>query len=741
MAYTLLIAEKPQAASKIADALADTKPVKENISGIPYYRLTHNNKEIVVVCAVGHLYNLAQKEGKKWTYPIFDIEWKESASINKNSAFTKKYLTVIKKMAKEADAYVVCCDYDQEGSVIGMNVIKYACKQKDAARMKFSTLTKAELVKAFETKSPTLDWGQANAGETRHYLDYYWGINTSRALTSAIKASGMFKVMSTGRVQGPSLKLIVDREKEIKAFKPVPFWQIELIGDVKEGEVDSWHKKDKFWDKKQADTSYTNAKDCKTAVVDKAEKKQFKQAPPIPFDLTSLQMESYRCFRISPKDTLAVAQQLYLAGVISYPRTSSQQLPEVIGFSKIMDALTKQNNYKELVTSLLKKGTLKPNNGKKTDAAHPAIYPTGIFPKDLDPRKRKLYDLIVKRFLATFSDPALRETMTIDINANNELFIAKGTRTVEKGWHVYYTPYVKLEEQQLPAVNKGDSVTVKKVQLHNKETQPPKRYTPASIIKELERKNLGTKATRSQIIETLFNRGYARGKVIEATELGIRTAEALEKSCPKILDEKLTRHFEDEMQDIVDGKEKEGKVLSEAKDVLMKVLTEFKQKEKEIGMILRDANIRTIKDEKEIGVCPVCKEGKLTIKKGKTGYYGSCTAYPECKTIFSMPSGVTIKETKEVCEECSFPIITVVRRRRTQKLCVNPKCPSKHIQGEAGEEAAKIENGELKKQCPKCKKGTLVLRSSIYGKFYGCSSYPKCKNTQAIENGKKEEKP
>jgi len=737
MAYTLLISEKPQAARKIADALADTTAVKENISGVPYYRLTHNNHEIVVVCAVGHLYNLAQKNGKKWTYPVFDIEWKESASINKNSAFTRKYLAVIKKMAKEADSYVVCCDYDQEGSVIGLNVVRFACKQKDAARMKFSTLTKAELVKAFENKSPTMDWGQANAGETRHYLDYYWGINTSRALTSAIKASGMFKVLSTGRVQGPALKLIVDREKEIIVFKPVPFWQIELLGDVKEGEVDAWHKEDKFWEKDKADNAYNNTKDCKKAVVDKVEKKQFKQAPPFPFDLTTLQMESYRCFRISPKDTLAIAQQLYLGGLISYPRTSSQQLPEAIGFSKIMNALLGQGDYKQLVSSLLSKGMLRPNNGKKTDPAHPAIYPTGVFPKDLDSRKKRVYDLIVKRFLATFAEAALRETMTIDINANNEIFIAKGTRTLEKGWHIFYSPYVKLEEQQLPAVNKGDEVLVKKIKMHDKETQPPKRYTPASIIKELERRNLGTKATRSTIIETLFNREYVKGKAIEATELGIRTVEALEKSCPKILDEKLTRHFEKEMEDIMEGKEKEDKVLNEAKDILTKVLTEFKHKEREIGMGLRDANIKTLKDEKEIGVCPKCKQGKLTVKKGMKGYYASCTSYPECKTIFSMPSGVTIKPTKDICEECSFPIITVVRKRRTQKFCINPKCPSKHIQGEAGKEAEKIGNGELRKQCPKCKKGNLVLRSSIYGKFYGCSSFPKCRYTQPIENGKK----
>ena len=139
--------------------------------------------------------------------------------------------------------------------------------------------------------------------------------------------------------------------------------------------------------------------------------------------------------------------------------------------------------------------------------------------------------------MSTFAEPAIRETMTIDVNCKGEIFIAKGTRTIEKGWHVFYEPYVRIEEEELPAVNKNDVVHVKKITMHDKETQPPKRYTPASIIKELEKRNLGTKATRSEIVDTLFQRGYVDGKSIEATNLGIKTVETLEKYVPKIIDE------------------------------------------------------------------------------------------------------------------------------------------------------------------------------------------------------------
>jgi len=242
--YELIITEKPNAAKRIADALAEGKPIREGNKGVYYYKITRGNKDIVVSCAVGHLYGLAQKEGKKWTFPVFDIEWKPSYEMSKGAKFTEKYLNQIKKLCKDADSFTVATDYDVEGEVIGLNVIKYACKQKDASRMKFSTLTKPDLIEAYENKISHLDWGQANAGETRHFLDWFNGINYSRALTSSIKTAGSFKIMSTGRVQGPALKIIVYREKKIKAFKSVPFWQIELQGTVNKGNIITWHKED-----------------------------------------------------------------------------------------------------------------------------------------------------------------------------------------------------------------------------------------------------------------------------------------------------------------------------------------------------------------------------------------------------------------------------------------------------------------------------------------------------------------
>jgi DNA topoisomerase-1 len=737
MAYELIITEKPNAAKKIADALATGKPIKKSVKGVPYYEITHGNKDIVVGCAVGHLYSVNETEKKKgWTYPVFDIAWEEAAKAKKTSDFSKKYLSVLKKLGKDATEFTVATDYDIEGEVIGLNVVRFACKQKDANRMKFSTLTKPDLVKAYDDKMKHLDWGQALAGETRHFLDWMYGINLSRALTLSIKhATGRHKILSSGRVQGPALKIIVEKEKSIQAFKPEPYWEIELTGNLNGKKVVAPHNENPFWNKEKSSGVLDKVKPEKTGTVKHVKKSEFKQQPPTPFDLTTLQTEAYRTHGISPSVTLQLAQSLYLDGAISYPRTSSQQLPPAIGFKKIITALRKQENYTKECDFLLDKKSLSPNNGKKTDPAHPAIYPTGA-KTSLKANEYKIYDLIVRRFLATFGDNAVRETVKIEIDVKEELFTAKGTRTVVKGWHELYGKYATQKEEELPDAKEGDDVKILDIAMHDKETQPPKRYTQASIIKELEKKGLGTKSTRSTIVDNLFHRGYVDGKPIGATDLGIRTVDTLEKFCPEILDEELTRNFELEMDQIREDKKKEEDVLSEAKSVLTKILGQFKDKEKEIGEELASASQETDRIMSTIGKCPKC-EGTLMIKGGKYGKFIACDRYPDCKTTFKLPTGALVKPMDKVCETCGHPMIKVIRRgKKPQDLCINPDCKSKQEEGASvsEEEQAEME----KKTCPKCNKGHLILRKSIYGTFYGCSAYPKCRYTESVEgNGDK----
>lgn len=738
MGYELIITEKPNAAKKIAQALASGKPLKKNIKGVPYYEITHGNKDIVVGCAVGHLYTVAEKEKKKgWSYPVFDIQWEETGKTKKDSGYTKKYLAVLKKLAKEAKEFTIATDYDVEGEVIGLNVMRFACKQKDANRMKFSTLTKPDLIKAYNTKSKHIDWGQALAGETRHFLDWMYGINLSRALTLSIKhATGMHKILSSGRVQGPALKIIVDRERSIQEFKPEPFWDLELKGKVKDGKLSALHVENPFWNKEKAKGVFDKVKPEKKGTVKNVKKSEFRQAPPTPFDLTTLQTEAYRTHGISPSVTLQLAQNLYLDGAISYPRTSSQQLPTIIGYQGIIKEISKQEKYSDACAMLLSKTGLHPNNGKRTDPAHPAIYPTGTRPT-MAGREMKVYDLIVRRFLATFGEAAVRETVNIEVDVNAELFVAKGTRTKFKGWHELYGRYATQKEDELPKTEVGEAVDVIDVMMHDKETQPPKRYTQASIIKELEKKGLGTKATRSTIVDNLFQRGYVDGKAVQATNLGIKTVETLEKFSPDILDEELTRNIELEMEEIREDKKKEEEVLADAKVVLTKTLDQFKKNETKIGEKLAEASKETDREMSHIGTCPICK-GNLVIKKGKFGKFIACDNYPDCSITFKLPAGALIKPMKKVCEKCSYPMIQVIRRgKRPQEVCINPECETKKIEDSAARrEAENVESGKIEKKCPKCGE-KLVLRRSVYGSFYGCSAYPKCKYTENIEgNGK-----
>ena len=369
--HILIITEKPQAAAKIADALGNARKLSDE--GVPYYELMRDGQRIIVACAVGHLFNVEQKPGEKG-WPVFQLEWQPSYL--KKADFTKKYYFTLLRLCKDAKEYIVATDYDIEGEVIGLNVVRFICEQTDAQRMKFSSLTKAELEKAYAERSKTLDWGLAIAGETRHYLDWTYGINLSRALMAAIKAAGAFRIMSIGRVQGPALALVVDKELEIRKFKSKPYWQIFVLVNG----VELKYIKD-ITDKKELEKFNLKGKQgiAETKIT------QENIMPPVPFDLTTLQTEAYRFFGINPSQTLRIAQNLYLAGLISYPRTSSQKIPEAINARAILKKL----DYKETKLAV----RTKPVEGGKSDPAHPSIYPTGEKAR-LSDEQEKIYDLI-----------------------------------------------------------------------------------------------------------------------------------------------------------------------------------------------------------------------------------------------------------------------------------------------------------------------------------------------------------
>ncbi len=676
--YTLIIAEKPTAARKIAGALSG-KPKVRKEDDVEWYEFTKDKKSYIVAAAVGHLFSLKQST-TGWIYPIFDVKWIPSYRATRKALFSKKYYQILKSLAPSINEVIVATDYDQEGSVIGYNIIRFLFNKENAKRMKFSTLTKDDLLKSFENASNTLDMNQVEAGLTRHYLDWYYGINTSRALTLAIKKIGeRFKILSAGRVQGPLLKILYDHELKIKKFKPKPFWQI--FADVAFGKVviQSLHEKDKFWKEDRAKSAFKNAKKSKTGVVETVKKRIYKQKPPMPFDTTTLMTESFRYFGYSPRQTMSIAEYLYQNGYISYPRTSSNVLPNSINFKKILEGLKGITRYKVVAEKLLQMEKLIPNNGKKKDPAHPAVYPTGEIPKKLTSQQQRVYDLIVRRFMATFGPESSRESLTVRINIGGEIFVIVGKRTVDEGWTKFYGKYAKLDEQILPDVKVGDKLSIKKVEIVEKETQPPGRYSQGSILKEADKLNLGTKATRSQILQTLYDRGYVYGKSITVTDLGMKVASILDKNVPEIVSPELTSKFEEKMNMVFEGKLTKDDVLEEAKKQLTKIFNKFKKKEDEIGRALTDAIKETQEKRSILGKCPKCGGTLKVFFNWKTKKrFAGCSNYPKCKNAYPLPSRGRIEATGKVCQYCGTPIIKVyMEGKRPFEMCLDPNCPTK----------------------------------------------------------------
>ncbi len=681
----VIITEKPDASRRIAEALAENKSLKVHTdeNKVTYYEFERNGKKHLVVCAVGHLFNLAPRNrGNGWVYPIFECEWKPSFEVRKDAEFSKKYFNVVASMIKNGSEFIVATDYDLEGSVIGFNILRFLAGVKDGKRMKFSTLTKEELVESYENIQPHLDFQQIEAGLTRHELDWLWGINLSRALTLALKnyQGKGFSILSTGRVQGPTLAILLERELEIRKFKPTPFWEIQLHVKLDNKEFIAAYKKGKVWKKEEADKVVSECKG-KKAVIENITKKKYKQAPPVPFNTTDLQAEAYAQFKFSPTQTLSIAESLYQAGIISYPRSASQKLPPSIGYEKILKALSSIKTYAPLVEELLKSGKLIPNQGPKEDPAHPAVYPTWEVPdlKKLTPQQRKLYDLIVRRFLAVFGKDAMRETNTVTLDVNGHKFVIVGKRTIEPGWTKYYEPYLAREEIILPELKVGEVLEISKVEQLAKETQPPARYSQGSIIKELEKRNLGTKASRAEILQTLYDRRYIIGKSIQVTKLGEAVAKALKEYAPKILSEELTRKFEKEMDDVYNGKKKRHEVVEEAKQTLEEILKEFKANEKKIGKKLFEGLQGAREEERRIGTCPNCGSELRIIRSRNTGlFFVGCRNYPKCKTSYPLPHNSRIQAIGKVCEKCGTPIVQVLRKgKRPFRMCLNPKCETK----------------------------------------------------------------
>ncbi|MGZ7095957.1 MAG: DNA topoisomerase I [Methanobacterium sp.] len=705
--YEVIICEKPKSSEKIAKALsANTK--KNSYKKVPYYEFEENGKKTMVLSAVGHLYSLSPTSSGQDR--IFDVEWVPLYEKDKKKKYIKPYVDAIKKLSKGADSFIHACDYDIEGTLIGYNALKYGCGEesiKNAKRMKFSTLTKEDIIKAYENPID-VDFRQVDSGIARHILDFLFGVNISKYLTDSVRvAKKRYVQLSAGRVQTPTLSILVDREKEIKKFIPEPYWLIKA--DI-EGDIIADHKAGKIFKREVADGILAECKG-EDALVTNVILRKNRRSPPFPFDLGSLQSEAYGVFGFSPKKTQKIAQNLYIEGYTSYPRTSSQKLPKSIGYDKILKKLSKSSTFKKHVDVLKK--PLKPNEGKKTDEAHPAIHPTGTLPKNLDTDEQKLYELIAFRFISVFGEDAVQESMKTDLTINAQEFAFSRKRMAKMGWMDHY-PFRKIENEIFPEIKKGDILKVKEIIEEEKETKPPARYNQASLIKELEKRGLGTKSTRANIISILFDRKYIEGQKIKVNELGEHLIDTLKEYSEDITSEELTRKFENELGGIMEDKITKDQVIEEAKAEVSIILDDIGKNKKEIGEELFEA----YEESRIVGKCKC--GGKLVMKYSPRtkGTFVGCSNYPDCKDTYPIPRGANVLKTK--CEKCGLPMISFGKPR--QRACLDPKC------GREGKEPS----NEVVGICPQCG-NQLIKRMGRYGEFIGCSGFPKCRFTKSIE--------
>lgn len=575
----LILAEKDAAARKIAFILSGGKYRSVKDGRVSYYVFG----DTVVFPLQGHLLDI--------DFPPQFSSWRledlpslvESPLVVKERDLPR--LRTLRKIMKQCDVIIIATDADREGEAIGLEVVKGA---KKVMRAWFSSLTPQEIKKAFSNlRSP--NYALANSAFARRDVDLLWGAVLTRALSLRTNRRGK-DFLSVGRVQTPTLGLIVEREREIRSFVPETYYVVS-------GEAEGYRVicTEKFKERKLAE----NVARIKKGIVASIEEKNVEIPRPVPFDTNTFLREASRLLKISPKKALDVAEELYLQGLISYPRTDNQTYPPSLDISSVLSILEKAYPIVKNITP-----PYRPSSGRKTED-HPPIHPVGY--KKLEGIYAKVYDLIARRFIATLLPKAKVRVKKVTIAGEGYTFVNEGREIVDPGWTVIY-PH-ELKTSPLPPFREGQEVSLTLV-VEEKKTQPPPRYTYSSLLSKMESLGLGTKSTRADIIDKLFRRGYITGKkAIRPTELGEAVYDILKNIVPVIVSPELTASLEKDLEKIANGEKKREDVVAEVRDVLRKVVNDFLTKD--IGGVALGSK------EESLGKRPNTSRGIKKVKKEK----------------------------------------------------------------------------------------------------------------------------
>ncbi len=681
-------------------------------------------KEYEVIASKGHIrdlpksrFGIAIDEEKKEIIPTYSVAKENQPTVKE-----------IKQKADKADTVYIATDEDREGEAIGWH-IAYAIKRdpEELPRIVFHEITKTAINHALES-ARHIDMNMVNAQQARRLLDRIVGYKLSPLLSSKIQ-----KGLSGGRVQSSTLKLIVDREREIKAFIPQEYWSIDTKFKTN---IDA--NLVKFEDKKIEKLSIQNEEQAKNITqtiekddftISKIETKQRKTSTPPPFMTSTLQQTASSKLGFSPKKTMMIAQSLYegvrtpngVSGVITYMRTDSLNIAK--------EAITAaRETIKERFGDkyLPQKPKYYTKKAKGAQEAHEAIRPTmleftpEVAAQYLKADEAKLYRLIYERFLASQMADALFEQQSITFKGAHAEFKATGRKLLFDGF--YKVMGTEDKDKLLPPLKEGEKAEIESIKPTQHFTEPPARYSEASLIKKMEAEGIGRPSTYAPTIATLMNRTYVtvEKKQLIPTEVAFTVIDILEKNFANIVDAQFTARMEEKLDEIAEGK-------IDWKELLLDFYKEFMQK-------IEDGkkNIVSLKTAKPIGRnCPECGS-ELLLRKGRFGEFIACSGFPKCKYTEQINEDGTTEPSKkeeelagEKCEKCGSDMVIKQGRNGKFLACsAYPKCKNtKSIQSE--QKTSDV-------PCPKCG-GTLVWKQSRRGAFWGCENYPECKFISKFE--------
>ncbi len=716
----LIVTEKNNSAKKIAEALSRGSNGEDKTFKVPFYAWKDDEGgEHMTVGLKGHVLGPAFPEGYS-NWQKTDLHDLIDAELIKEPT-DKNVVKAIKKLAKEADELVIATDFDREGELIGLEALEemldanpdLGSREGTAdgtlriKRARYSALTKEEIERAFGDLDE-LSYPLANAGAARQDIDLLWGATLTRAVSLASRRFGS-NFLSVGRVQSPTLGLIVEREMERRAHVPKPFWELFAKFQHPDGAFEAHHTTDKFWEKAEADAALAGTASPGTVKSVTARKNTRKPPTPYSTDASSR-------LGITPASAMRIAEDLYMDGFISYPRTDNTVYPPSLPVRELVSSLVRVKEFSAAAGLL--DGELKATRGKKETTDHPPIYPTqAIHPGALEGPKKRVYELVVRRFLATFSPPMITESTRADIEAGSETYFVRGSVVVDPGYAGIYT-YARSSDEEIPKLEEGQQLPLDgEPWIVDKETQPPGRISQAKLIEMMEERGLGTKATRADIIQKLFDRGYVYGNPPVPSETGIALYEAFKNYVPAMATPEMTATLEAEMDRIAAGEMTKGAVVGESRDLLHKTWNEIDAAREDLAKVIW----KGMDEDRILGPCKVCEEAGRTKEDGspnmlriirakKSGKrFVGCTGWvlddPEsCDQTFPLPQRGDVFRLEERCSICDrTPRLKVVPfRGRPWNLCLNDDCESMQEMKKrrAEREAAKAAKKEMEKKPP-----------------------------------------